>query len=243
MRPVLFALLLLPQLAMAEDGKGWAYTGDNGPENWGTLSDEYETCTIGQAQSPIDLSNAEGTSELAMHYAAVPLSIVNNGHTLQVGGEQGGGYEEGGTRYDLLQGHFHTPSEHVIGGKSYPMELHLVHRSEAGGLGVIGVFIEAGAANDALNAIIDNAPAKAGDPVAVEDATFNAASLLPGEAVIHHYSGSLTTPPCSEDVAWHVFAAPITASAQQIRSLAEIMGENARPLQRVNDRLVVEPAD
>lgn len=243
MKPVLIALLLLPQAVAAESGAGWSYAGATGPENWGTLSKEYAICGLGQRQSPIDLEDAAGTGRLKASYAAVPLSILNNGHTVQVAGEQGGGFDENGGRYDLVQGHFHSPSEHAVDGTTYPLELHLVHRSAAGYLGVIGVFIEEGAANPALAPIISNAPAKAGGPVTIPGATFDVAELLPKNVAHHHYSGSLTTPPCSEDVAWIVLDQPITASAEQIGALSAIMGENARPLQKVEAMPAAEPAN
>lgn len=242
MKRILLAALLLPPMAMAEDAVHWSHSGATGPEHWAELAKDFETCAIGKKQSPIDLKDAEGETELTLEYKAVPLSIVNTGHTVQVSGVGEGGFDLNDKEYDLVQGHFHTPSEHAVNGKKYPLEMHLVHKTAANELGVIGIMFEEGAPNPVLEAIIANAPATPGDPVLL-DVNFDADALLPENKIMYNYSGSLTTPPCSENVAWFVFENPVTASAEQIAALARIEGQNARPLQRVSGVAVTVPAN
>lgn len=237
-------LALLPGVALAE-GVEWAYSGEMGPENWGALDAGYEVCAKGVMQSPVDLAAANAVGELKLEpsYNAVPLKVTNTGHTILLDGQGGGAFTEAGVRFDLVQAHFHAPSEHTIDGKTYPAELHLVHKSESGDLAVLGVLIEEGAESDALVPLA-NAPKEVGGEAEIPGATFDAGAYLPKDAAIYRYSGSLTTPPCSEGVAWHVFQQPVTASAEQIAALTAAMGhENARPVQGLNGRLLVGPAE
>ncbi|MFL5514248.1 MAG: carbonic anhydrase family protein, partial [Gemmatimonadales bacterium] len=107
---------------------------------------------MGHAQSPIDISAPKSHSlpRLSLHYEETGISVVNNGHTIQVAYDPGSSLEIEGTRYQLIQFHFHTPSEHTFAGKHAPAELHLVHRSGDGRLAVIGVLLQPGPENAAL---------------------------------------------------------------------------------------------
>lgn len=243
MKIALIPMLFLPQLALAQGTAEWGYAGDLGPDHWAMLASDYETCAKGTMQSPIDLkaANAAGDLQLELAYQAVPLKVLNTGRTIQIDGQSGGGFTEAEEKFDLVQGHFHTPSEHVVDGKTYPAELHLVHKSADGKLAVLGILIEEGAENAGFTGLTANLP-KAGEEAAVEGANFDPAQFLPEDHAIYRYSGSLTTPPCSEGVAWHVVQQPLTASAEQIEALSKVMGENARPPQELNGRLLVEPA-
>jgi carbonic anhydrase len=144
-----------------------------------------------------------------------------------------------GTRYELVQFHFHHPSEHLLSGKKFDMELHFVHRSEAGRLAVLGVFIQPGAANAALGPIWAAMPAEAG-PARDAGAVVRPAALLPATRGYFRYTGSLTTPPCSEGVLWTVYKDPIEASPDQIRRFAALFPVNARPAQSVARRYLLE---
>lgn len=242
MRRFLLVALCLPCAAIASDEtKGWGYDEATGPEHWGTLSAEFAMCNTGRSQSPIELtkSPAGGAAEVQHEYRAVPLSLVNTGHTVMLNAAGGGRLVENGRDYGLVQAHFHTPSEHVMGGDSYPAEVHFVHQADDKSLSVVGVLVAEGAANPELARIIEHLPATPGAPVVVEGKSFDPAALMPEGRGVFRYMGSLTTPPCSENVAWHVLAQPITASAEQIASLAQVMGENNRPIQPGNDRPVV----
>ena len=214
----------------------WGYSGKEGPRYWGDLSPENRQCKAGKNQSPINLKDkiALGTTGLPgldIYYRDVPLKVINNGHTLQVNYPLGSYIKLGTARYELLQFHFHTPSEHQKDGFNYPMEVHLVHRDGEGNYAVLGVIFQEGETNPALNILLRNVPKKVGKQEIHRRASLNPAKFLPGNTEFYKYSGSLTTPPCSEGVLWMVFKQPIDASAEQINKLNDIMGNNARPIQ------------
>lgn len=225
----------------AEKGHRWGYAGDAGPEHWGSLSADYQSCSAGAQQSPIDLSGAVRAelSDVAVAYADMPLKILNNGHTVQCNAAPGSGIEVEGTRYELLQFHFHHPSEHTVDGKAFEMEAHFVHKSAAGTLAVLGVMIQPGQANAALAPIFEAMPMKMAEEREVAGLAIGPAQILPANRAHYRYFGSLTTPPCSEGVHWMVLKAPIEASTQQIARFAEAFPLNARPVQKRNRRFLL----
>ncbi len=212
----------------------WGYTGDVAPANWANLDPSFSTCATGTEQSPINIVEAIPKMEgkLETSYTAGGLSVINNGHTIQGNLTEKTYMVANGRSFELLQLHFHTPSENTLMGKSFPMEVHFVHKDADGGLGVLGVFIEEGAANEALASIWANAPAtKDGE---ANSTSLNPTALLPASRNYYSFAGSLTTPPCSEGVAWHVLDEPITASADQIATFQSLFPMNARPVQTRN---------
>jgi len=232
------------QAAALEDGDKksghWAYEGSHGADHWAQLSDAFSTCEAGRLQSPFDIKadiQAE-LPELGLNYSPVPLSVMNNSHTIQVPLSGAGQLNVDGSSYDLLQFHFHTPSEYTLDGKRYPLELHMVHASKSGALAVVGVMIEEGAANAELAKIWQHMPATKGENT-VEGQTIDTGKLLPTSQQYYRFMGSLTTPPCSEGVNWHMMSTPIAASADQLAAFSAIFPMNARPLQPENNRLVV----
>lgn len=232
--------------AKASENKAhWAYSGETGPEHWGDLSEEYATCATGRMQSPIDLAAADAAGEIsyAVDYEPVPLTILNNGHTVQFNTGGVGTLSEKGVEYKLLQIHFHAPSEHVVDGQHVPLEAHFVHRSDDGVLSVLGVMFVEGADNPALETIIAHMPASVSEPETIDNVTIDPAALLPEDMDIYRYMGSLTTPPCSEGVNWHVLSQHMTASKSQLEKLATQLHKNYRPAQPLNERLLVAPAD
>ncbi|MSP02792.1 MAG: carbonic anhydrase [Acetobacteraceae bacterium] len=220
----------------------WGYEGAEGPAKWGEMSAEFKSCSIGTEQTPIDLRGSikAQTGPVAIAYQKMPLTILNNGHTIQVNTPAGSKLDIGGTSYDLLQFHFHHPSEHLLAGKAFDLEAHFVHKSANGGLAVVGVFIQPGAANPGLTPIWAAMPAKAAPPSEVAGVTIEPGKLLPKERGYFRYMGSLTTPPCSEGLTWTVFRSPIQASPEQIRAFAALFPMNARPLQPLNRRFLLE---
>lgn len=238
------SLLSIGSASAADDSVHWTYEGERGPAAWGRISEDFAVCEAGRMQSPIDLRTDAtiGNIQLDMAHTMVGATIVDKGHTLQADLAPGSAVTVGGKSFSLLQFHLHTPSEHTVSGKAYPLTAHLVHAAEDGELLVVGVFFEAGEANAELQKLVDAAKSSKGakdgmlgkveiDPVA----------LVPEDKHFHRYMGSLTTPPCSEGVNWYVIDAAQTASADQIAALAAIMGDNARPVQPLNNRLVVAP--
>ena len=224
----------------------WSYGGQTGPNEWSNLAPNFELCGDGRMQSPIDLSvpaaDSWNPTQIEFDYEPVPLSVVNNGHTIQVNYPKGSFIRIEGKRYDLLQFHFHTPSEHSLGGHRAPMEVHLVHSNDKGELAVIGILIEAGPANMALHEIWQRIPEANGAPVSYDDVVVDAAAFLPKEHVSFRYMGSLTTPPCTEGVRWFVMKDPVLASGNQIQTFGKIFGSNARPIQPRNHRMILSPS-
>lgn len=135
--------------------------------------------------------------------------------------------------------HYHTPSEHEVEGKLFAGELHIVHQSVDGKLAVVGLFIQEGAANAAYDPFISNLPAQETE---VKDmgVKINAMDLLPSIQTTYRYSGSLTTPPCSEDVSWMVMTTPVELSSDQLSNLESLFEANNRPVQPLNDRSLSE---
>ncbi len=227
-------------LAGSDTLPNWDYQGAANPSRWGELSPEYETCSTGLYQSPIDLSSStvpEKEGNIEIKYNDTPLVINNNGHTIQIDYQPGSYAVIDQEKYELKQFHFHTPSEHTIEGEASALELHLVHQNEQGKLAVIGVFIEEGKNHTSLATIWNNISGKEGiEKVAGE--MINASDFLPTETAYYHYQGSLTTPPCSENVSWNVMKKFLTASRQQIEQFMDLYPMNARPIQEHNERIV-----
>jgi len=213
----------------------WTYSGETGPRHWGELSDQSSLCQTGKNQSPINLKmqQAVGTTSLPgfdVYYRETALKMVNNGHTLQVNIPLGSYIEIDGRRFELLQYHFHTPSEHQRDGFNYPMEMHLVHKDADGNLAVIGVLLQEGEENEALAQMLPVLP-QVKDKVDIHEwIKIHPAAFFPADKKFYKYSGSLTTPPCSEGVYWMVFKNPIQASVMQLKQLHDYLGSNARPV-------------
>lgn len=237
-------LALVPSAWAGDHGSGhWSYEGPSGPIYWGSLSHDFESCSAGHQQSPIDLRGAVPArlGPITVSYQAQPLTVVNNGHTLQVNLASGNFIVFDGERYNLLQYHFHTPSEHTIAGQPAPMEVHLVHKNpNSGALVVLGVMLVPGEANPVLEAVLGTAPAEEGPPREVPDIRLDPNRLLPAGRDYFRYEGSLTTPPCSEVVHWVMFKQPVTVSAAQIDAFARRFPHNARPVQPSNRRFLLE---
>ena len=237
--PLLLALaasaLMLTALA---DEIHWGYSGDSGPANWGTLSPDFAICEEGSAQSPIDIRSASQLNlvDIAFDYAETANSIFNNGHTIQVNVDEGSSITYNGIAYALLQFHFHLPSEHTLDGAGTAMEIHFVHQDpRSGNLAVVGVMLTEGAHNAAYAPVFDNLPADIGEPTAMGE-SLALESMLPEARTFTTYQGSLTTPPCSEIVRWLVLDAPVELAAEQIAAFAAIHAGNARPVQPLGAR-------
>lgn len=227
----------------------WSYEGEDGPSHWGELPEgkvgapAFPSCGLGDAQSPIDLggANAIGLIVPETHYVAGPLVLKPNGHTIEVTAPPGSDMTIGVVVYDLLQVHFHTPSEHTIDGEHAQMEVHFVHQNKATGqLAVLGVLVKPGAANQQLENILHE---QSGDDYdhRIGKMTFDPNALLPADLKVYRYDGSLTTPPCSEGVNWNVAATPIEAGQDEIWVFQSKMGVNDRPVQALNARPLVKP--
>jgi carbonic anhydrase len=230
----------------------WGYASENGPAEWGKLDARYATCGIGLAQSPIDILNAVPTSQLPNHNghfqpAGIRIvrrpyraDVVNNGHAIQVNYVDGDTLAVGSDAYALKQYHFHSPSEHQVAGTSFPMEMHLVHKSADGRLAVVGVLIREGQRNAAFDPVWSRLPATKGATVVHDSLTVTIDDLLPSARTAYRYDGSLTTPPCSEGVKWLVLTTPIELSPSQIIAFRRLIVGNNRPVQPLYGRSLAE---
>lgn len=248
-RPSALAAILAVSLTLtasvsfpAEEGAHWSYGGSTGPEKWGALEHEYSPCAQGHAQSPIDIRDDEVHREhlpaIAFAYRPSPLRIVDNGHTIQVNYAPGSFIDVGGRRYELVQFHFHKPSEEQVDEKAYDMVAHLVHRDRDGRLAVVAVPLVKGRASPLIDNLWSHLPTQKNKEIAVDRVTINAADLLPENHAYYTFAGSLTTPPCTEGVTWFVLREPSSVSAAEIARFAAIYPMNARPVQPLNGREV-----
>ena len=231
-------------------GPHWGYEASNGPDRWASLSADWALCGTGKSQSPIDLGKTTKAAlpavkaefkpaELRIIHQEHVADVINNGHSIQVNYMLGDKLKVGSEEFELLQYHFHSPSEHTVGGKHYPIEMHMVHKSAAGKLAVVGVFVEEGQTNPAFEPIWANLPKSKGVELHLAHVTVDVNKLLPAKTESYRYSGSLTTPPCSEGVTWIVMSTPVQMSATQIGAFRTVMSGNNRPPQPLNSREVV----
>ncbi|HDZ8896157.1 TPA: carbonic anhydrase [Aeromonas dhakensis] len=237
---LLAATLLLCPAAFAATPH-WEYSGEAGPAKWASLTPEFGQCA-GSNQSPVNLSGLVKAelAPLQFHYLAGGRSVTNNGHTVQVDYVPGSSLELDGMPFTLKQFHFHAPSENLIEGKSYPLEGHLVHVNDQGELAVVAVMFEPGKANGALSQVWQSLPAKAGEQRQLKEPV-SAEQLLPAKRDYYRFSGSLTTPPCSEGVRWLVMKQPVQVSQAQIDAFKAVMHHpNNRPVQPLHGRLVLQ---
>lgn len=243
MSKILFALSLLAtsNFVFGADHGSWGYVGKTGPENWGSLSQDFATCKLGQQQAPIDIpskSTAKATTPIKTSYKASSGEIINNGHTIQVALPDAGGANLSGIDYHFLQMHFHTPGEEKVDGQSFPFNAHLVHKSADGKLAVIGVFMKEGSENATLKEIFNQMPSKEGKvPL---KGKLDPASLLPKSLAYYSYAGSLTTPPCSEGVTFYILKTPVEMSKAQLEQFRKLYPMNARPTFPLNGRKITE---
>jgi len=244
-QPVAWAIALtLTAWATQAAGKGphWEYAGHHGgPKQWAELDASFEACAKGLRQSPIDIRGAVKADlpALAFQYGEVEPTIVNNGHTIQVNLPTGQRLKVGDQTYELLQFHFHTPSEEQVAGKHAAMVAHFVHRNAQGALGVVGVLIQPGKSNAAYAPVFEHLP-RSGEKIMVDDLKLDLPALLPARKGYYAFEGSLTTPPCSEGVSWMVLKDPVTLGADQIKAFRRIFNANARPIQATNGRIIQE---
>jgi len=218
----------------------WAYTGPNGPAKWAKLEKGFATCASGTAQSPIDIPDANARKgdlpPLLFNYKTVPLKIIDNGHTIQVNYPPDSWLTVEGKRYQLVEIDFHKPSEFKIDGKGQEMEAHLIHRDKDGKLAIVAVLLDQGKENALMKTLWSNLPQAKDKENAVPNVQISAFGLLPANKDYYTFKGSLTTPPCSEDVTWYVLKTPVPVSADQIARFARYYPMNARPVQPLNDR-------
>lgn len=238
---VIFGLVLLVAgVVRASEALHWDYSGQFGPENWHHISPEFEVCSEGQQQSPIDLAGGFETTlvPIELHWRKTNWTVINSGHTIEVSAENGGYAMINGRRFELLQYHFHNPSEHLIDGQQFPMEMHFMHQAVNGDLAVIAVMIKGGGENLQFDALMAQAP-----PRPLVKNTFkqqNPVQFITDIGDILRYQGSLTTPPCSETVMWTVLTDPLVVSDTALFGFNTLFRMNARPVQASHRRFILQ---
>jgi carbonic anhydrase len=217
----------------------WAYGGEGAPEHWGEIKPDYRLCKIGTRQSPIDIRDGirVDLEPIRFDYRPSGFAVLDTGHTIQVNVEAGNALEVMGRRYELLQFHFHRPSEERINGRQFDMVAHLVHKDAEGRLAVVAVLLDRGMAQPLVQTVWNNLPLEKHEPL-TSPGTLDPAKLLPEDRAYYTYMGSLTTPPCTEGVLWMVLRQPMQLSGEQIEIFAKLYPMNARPLQQGSGRLI-----
>lgn len=235
------ALAAFTFAAAANEAPHWSYDGDEAPQNWSKLSADFHLCEQGKTQSPIDIKDALQVHPrpLNVSYGLPPVNVINNGHSVQVNVREGDFVTLDGEKFVLQQFHFHVPSENTLNGKSFPMEAHFVHMDADGEIAVVAVMFETGAANAELEKIWQQMPEKTGETVPLKSAV-SLTGLLPKDLTHYRFSGSLTTPPCTEGVRWVVIKQPQTLSEAQLEKLQHALHHaNNRPVQGLHGRVIV----
>jgi len=219
----------------------WDYDGEFGPDNWGKINPAWSQCGKGSRQSPIDIRDGikVDLDEIDFDYRPSTFTEIDNGHTVQVNLARGNFLNVGVDRFELVQFHFHRPSEEKINGKGTEMVIHLVHRDARGRLAVVAVLLERGKANDAIQTVWNNIPLEKGQ-LGAPGIELDAFELLPNRREYYTYMGSLTEPPCTENVLWLVMKQPMTASPAQMALFSRLYPLNARPVQASEGRMVKE---
>ncbi len=219
----------------------WDYRGEGGPESWGTLRPEFATCASGTRQSPIDIRDGLrlDLEPIRFDYLTSTIRVIDNGHTVQVNVGGGSSLEVMGRRFELVQFHFHRPSEERVDGRRFDMVVHLVHKDLDGKLAVVAVLLNRGAAQPLIQTVWNNLPLEKGMDQPVR-APVDLNALLPERRDYFTYMGSLTTPPCTEGVLWMVMKTPVEVSPEQIGIFTRLYPMNARPLQAARGRMIKE---
>ena len=217
--------------AATEAGQVEEHWSHEHPEEWG------EQCASGSRQSPIDLTDPEqqDLADIDFDYQPSAVTVANTGHTIQAAYGAGSAIGVDGTWFDLVQFHFHAPSEHTVDGTHAAAELHLVHQDDDGNLAVIGVLVEKGKPNQGVGPVLRDAPRIEGME-AEPQSKIDADDLLPRSLLTYRYDGSLTTPPCSEGVQWLMMAEPVTWSPAQLTAFTDLYDGSNRPVQPLGDR-------
>ena len=243
MRGIAIALLAVcATMTAAAQQKDWSYEGKQGPLNWAHLDAEWRASGDGKQQSPIDIKGARLSPDakpIEFHYISSSMVLTNTGHTVEVTPKPGSYIIADGTRYELVEFHFHHPGEETVNGKLSDMSVQFVHKSADGTMAIVAVRLnETTIANVLLAGLWEHLPKTAG---ATDKMTqfLNPGALLPVDRGYWAYDGSLTEPPCTEGVRWFVMEQMVDISRDQLRAFAALYKVNSRLLQDRHGRKIV----
>ena len=220
----------------------WSYEGETGPQAWAKLAPEFASCGAGQRQSPIDIRDGMKVElePIAFEYRPSSFKVTDNGHTIQTNVNGWNSMRLMGRVFRLVQFHFHRPSEEMIDGKQFEMVVHMVHQDSQGKLAVVAVLVDVGARQPVIQTVLNNLPLEKNSDIAVTSNSLDMNQMLPGDRRYFTYMGSLTTPPCTEDVLWIVMKQPVQATVEQLNLFSRIYPMNARPIQATAGRVIKE---
>jgi carbonic anhydrase len=244
-RIILFSALALSMSTRAQEHPPehhWGYDSEFGPSHWGDLKPEFATCKTGHHQSPIDIRNPQKAAlpPIQFNYQPSPLDIIDNGHTIMITYRPGSSILIGDKKYTLKQFHFHMPSEEKVDGKRFDMTVHLVHEDSEGKLAVVAVLLQKGDDSPLVRELWKDLPKEKEKEEIQNKVQIDVSEILPADRSYYTFSGSLTTPPCTEDVTWFVLKHPTTLSADELQRFSQLYRDDARPTQPLYDRIVLE---
>jgi len=226
-----------------QENSHWSYQGETGPDHWAEIE---KTCQCdGMQQSPINIIDIDAEIDNSLQPINIYYStkvkiheVTNNGYSIQYNFEKGDYIVLNDEKYELKQIHFHEASEHTLNGIRYPLEMHMVHVSKTNKIANLAVIAQEGQSSEPFTFLENFLPVKRGETKPI-DTYFDLNSNLPDTKEYYTYNGSLTTPPCTENVTWYIFKEPITVSFEQVKQLQELMPiNNYRNGQPLNGRIV-----
>ncbi len=204
---------------------------------------KFNACEFGKYQSPINIKTENTnkiSSSLKFYSVNKSSNILNNGNTIQINYKKGNKLFVKDMSYNLTQIHFHYPSEHEINEKKSDMEIHLVYKNTNENLAVVAIMVNKGKKNKLLSDLFNNFPLSENKNQTLKKIAINPINFLPQDRNYYKYMGSLTTPPCSENVTWYILKNRIEISSNQLKNYTKIFKMNARPPQALNNRAVEE---
>ena len=243
-RSLLKALVACPLCAafkvQAQESHHWAYEGNEGADKWGELDPAYQACGSGTEQSPIDIKSYQmaAIEDLKLNWQPAAYPVANNGQTIQINVPSGSTLSLGSEQFAFRQFHFHSPSEHSLNGERSAMEIHFVHALGTKKIVTMAVLLKPGQRNETFAALMGSAPGKLGTQPLSQPVDLK--TLLPASHAVFRYRGSLTTPPCTENVDWVVFENMVEVAQSDINIFKLLFPMNARPLQKVNRRFILK---
>jgi carbonic anhydrase len=219
----------------------WSYEGEFGPANWGKINPAWAKCGDGNRQSPIDIRDGMKVEleQITFDYHPSSFNVTDNGKTVQVMVGSGNFITVNNRTYELIQFHFHRPSEERINGKGYEMVVHLVHKDGEGKIAMLALLLERGKPQPVIQTVWNNLPLEKFDTMAPAVA-LDPLDLLPARRDYFTFMGSMTTPPCQEGVLWLVMKEPVQASPAQMALFSRLYPLNARPTQPSSGRIIKE---
>ena len=241
--PSLALLALCLPTVLSADEANWSYSGETGAEYWASLSPDYRLCGSGKNQSPINIDSKTTldiqNKGIKFNYGhIVPTTLQNTGKYIQVNIDKGSNIKIDELEFELKHLAIHMPSEHTFDNKQFPMEIQLVHESKTGEKAIVALMVMQGNPDRTLNKILQQMPTKIGETVQLADNTLRNIEMKKKFANYTQYSGSITSPPCTEGVRWYILQQALSLSAEQQKQFQDIMSASNRPIQNINARLI-----